>query len=270
MNMIINADTKIAKILRQNPDALEAIISITPKFEKLRNPLLRKLMAGRTSIGMASKVSGCDVDEFFKKLAPLGFEIDKATPAVTHVEKPPLPSFFHSLKPTQIIEFDVRPIIDADEDPLPLIVKKVKEIQPGEALKIINSFEPTPLLSLLKKQGFDSYVDTIDDHQVDTYFYRTGNTAVIISETENIAEGWDDYIKKFAGKLQTIDVRQLEMPGPMMAILDALESLPPETALFVYHKRIPVFLLPELKEKKFDYRIKEIANNEVHLLIFKE
>jgi hypothetical protein len=60
------------------------------------------------------------------------------------------------------------------------------------------------------------------------------------------------------------------MPGPMMAILDAIESLPPETALFVYHKRIPVFLLPELKEKKFDYRIKEIADNEVHLLIFKE
>jgi hypothetical protein len=73
MNMIINADTKIAKILKQNPAALEAIISITPKFEKLRNPLLRKLMAGRTSIGMASKISGCKLDEFFKKLAPLVF-----------------------------------------------------------------------------------------------------------------------------------------------------------------------------------------------------
>ena len=270
MNMIINVETKIAKILKQNPAALEAIISITPKFEKLRNPLLRKLMAGRTSIGMASKISGCNVDEFFKKLAPLGFEIGDASSTVKNEQKPPLPAFFNSLKPNQIIEFDVRPIIDADEDPLPLIVKKVKEIQQGQALKIINSFEPTPLLSLLKKQGFDSYVDIIDDHQVDTYFYRTGNAAVVINETESVAEGWDDYIQKFTGKLQTIDVRQLEMPGPMMAILEALESLPPETALFVYHKRIPVFLLPELKEKKFDYRIKEIADNEVHLLIFKE
>ena len=270
MNMIINADTKIAKILKQNPAALEAIISITPKFEKLRNPLLRKLMAGRTSIGMASKISGCNVDEFFKKLAPLGFEIDKSNSKVENKEKQPLPAFFNTLKPDQIIEFDVRPIIDADEDPLPLIVKKVKEIQQGQALKIINSFEPTPLLSLLKKQGFDSYVDVVDAHEVDTYFYKTSNATVVINDTENIAEGWDDYIQKFTGKLKTIDVRQLEMPGPMMAILDAIESLPPETALFVYHKRIPVFLLPELKEKKFDYRIKEIADNEVHLLIFKE
>jgi len=56
----------------------------------------------------------------------------------------------------------------------------------------------------------------------------------------------------------------------MLTILDALEKLPSESALFVYHKRIPVFLLPELKDRKFDYRIKEIRDNEVHLLIFKD
>ncbi|HUN15972.1 MAG TPA: hypothetical protein PK622_04145 [Saprospiraceae bacterium] len=56
----------------------------------------------------------------------------------------------------------------------------------------------------------------------------------------------------------------------MLTIIDKLESLNVDTALFVYHKRIPVFLLPELKEKKFNFLIKEIDNNEVHLLIFKE
>ena len=60
------------------------------------------------------------------------------------------------------------------------------------------------------------------------------------------------------------------MPGPMLTILDALENLPSETALFVYHKRIPVFLLPELKEREFDFRIKEVGDSEVHLLIFKD
>lgn len=59
------------------------------------------------------------------------------------------------------------------------------------------------------------------------------------------------------------------MPLPMLTILEALENLPEDKALFVYHKRIPVFLLPELAERKFDYRIKEISDGEVHLLIFK-
>ena len=267
--MIISANTKIATVLKHNADALEAIISITPKFEKLRNPLLRKLMAGRTSIGMASKISGCSVEEFFTKLAPLGFEIDMVISPANEI-KPHLPAFFNSLKPDQIRELDVRPIIDAGEDPLSLIVKTVKNIKQGDALKIINSFEPTPLLSLLKKQGFDSYVDTIDENLVETYFYKAGDNIVEIDKGVDAEDGWDTYMEKYIGHLETVDVRDLPMPQPMMTILGVIENLPKEKALFVYHKKIPVFLLPELKEKGFDFRIKEISENQVHLLIFKE
>ena len=268
--MTINANTKIATLLKQSPGALEAIISINSKFEKLRNPLLRKLMAGRTSIRMASKISGSSLEEFYSKLEPLGFEIDKTITGETNEERPTVPSFFKALKPEQIVEFDVRPIIDANKDPLSLIVKKVKNIQPGEALKIINSFEPTPLILLLKKQGFESYVDVVNDQLVETYFFKKDNTKVAIGEIEEKREDWDECLQRFKNKIQTIDVRALGMPGPMLTILDALEKLPSENALFVYHKRIPVFLLPELKDRKFDYRIKEISDSEVHLLIFKD
>jgi uncharacterized protein (DUF2249 family) len=268
--MIINANTKISKILKQNPDALEAIISINPKFEKLRNPLLRKLMAARTSIGMASKIGGFSVEKFFEKLQPLGFEPNKETVQEAHKEKPRPPAFFSSLKQDQITELDVRPIIEAGEDPLSLIVEKVKSIPKGSALKILNSFEPTPLISLLKKQGFESYVDTINDQLVETYFYRIGDAPVAINEPIKNAEGWDELLQHFEGKIQTVDVRNLEMPQPMMTILESIEKLPAGNALFVYHKRIPVFLLPELKERKFDYRIKEEAPNEVRLMIFKD
>jgi uncharacterized protein (DUF2249 family) len=268
--MIINANTKIAKILKENADALEAIISISHKFEKLRNPLLRKLMAARTSIGMAAKIGGFEVEKFFEKLQPLGFEIDMQIRPETHRDKPKLPAFFNTLKPGQMVDFDVRPVIDAGEDPLALIVERVRKIPKGGALKIINSFEPTPLISLLKKQGFESFIDKIDDDLVEAYFYKTSDAPVEITEHENNDEGWDELLQKFEGKMQTVDVRHLEMPQPMMTILGTIEKLPYENALFVYHKRIPVFLLPELKERKFDYRIKEIGPNEVRLLIFKD
>jgi len=268
--MIINANTKIAKILRQNPGALEAIIAINPKFEKLRNPVLRKLMAARTTIGMASKIGGIDLELFFEKLQPLGFEIDRETGTENNKVKPKLPAFFSSLTPEQIFDFDVRPIIDAGEDPLSLIVTKVKSVPKGSALKIINSFEPTPLISLLKKQGFESFVNTIDDQLVETYFYKRDDSIVAINEEENNSNGWDELLQKFEGKMETVDVRQLEMPQPMMTILETIEKLSEDKALFVFHKRIPVFLLPELRERKFDYRIKEVAPNEVRLLIFKD
>src|SRR5665647_3857702 len=114
MTMTINADTKIATLLKQSPGALEAIISINPKFEKLRNPLLRKLIAGRTSIRMASKISGSSLEDFYTKLEPLGFKIDKTILGDKNEERPTVPAFFNELKPGQIIEFDVRPIIDAN------------------------------------------------------------------------------------------------------------------------------------------------------------
>ena len=268
--MIIDANTKISKILKQNPEALEAIISITPKFEKLRNPLLRKLMAARTSIGMASNIAGISVEKFFEKLHPLGFEPDRETRPESNAERPKLPAFFNSLKPEQIIDLDVRPIMDSGKDPLTLITQKIKSLPEKAALKIINSFEPTPLISLLKKQGFESFTDRIDDQTVETYFYKTGKTKTFESPSANNDEGWDELIKKFEGRMESVDVRNLEMPQPMMTILATIEKLPKEYALFVYHKRIPVFLLPELRERKMDYRIKEIAPNEVRMLIFKD
>lgn len=266
--MTINNNTKIAAIIKQHPDALEAIVSISPKFEKLRNPILRKLMAGRASIAMASKIGGCSVNTFFEKLKPLGFEIDALTMPVAE-EKKEVPDFITSLKKEQVVELDVRPVIASGTDPLNIITENVKTIKVGQVLKIINSFEPVPLMRLLEKQGFAVYADVINDNLVETYFYKQTLTGNSLEQTINATKGWEETLEKFLDKLQTIDVRHLEMPLPMLTILEALENLPADKALFVYHKRIPVFLLPELAERKFDYRIREISDGEVHLLIFK-
>jgi len=269
LNMTINADTKIAPILKQNANALEAIVSISPKFEKLRNPLLRKLMAGRTTLAEASKLGGCSVDDFFKKLEPLGFEIDRKTQTADEAKKP-VPSFIALLKKEQVIELDIRPVISSGSDPLNIIMEKVKSVKLGEVLKIINTFEPTPLIRLLEKKGFESYVDAVNNNLIETYFHKKGKSNPDeIEAAQPAASDWDNVLKNFGDKIQKIDVRHLEMPQPMLTILDALDRLENDTALYVYHKRIPVFLLPELAQRGFDYRIKEIQDGEVHLLIFK-
>jgi uncharacterized protein (DUF2249 family) len=270
--MTINANTKIAALLKQNPGALEAIISISAKFAKLRNPILRKVMAGRTSIEMASRLGGCTVDDFLIKLQPLGFEIDKKTIAVDkNEEKKPVPEFLKSIKPDKIVALDVRSVIESGKDPLNIIMQKVKALETGYVLNVINSFEPTPLMYLLGKQGFESYTEIIRDELVHTYFYRKSDKPLVIDDQKNAnSEGWDDILRRFNGKLETVDVKELPMPLPMHTILGALETLAEDKALFVYHKRIPVFLLPELEERNFSYRIKEIGDADVQLLIYKD
>jgi len=268
----INANTKISSLLKHHPGSLEAIISLSPKFTKLRNPILRKLMAARTSIAMASKFGGCSVDDFFEKLQPLGFSVDKKSVVLeTDNENKPVPTFMKNIAADRIIELDVRPVLESGKDPLEIILQKLKTLEPGSVFKIINSFKPTPLIHLLNKQGFESHVVHINDELVYTFFYKKAANSIAPDHTEiDHSKGWDEILDRFKGKLVTIDVRELPMPLPMHSIMDALQNLAKDKALFVYHKRIPVFLLPELESQQFSYRIKEIRNGEVHLLIYKD
>jgi uncharacterized protein (DUF2249 family) len=271
MTMTINAHTKIASLIKHHPDALEAIVSISPKFTRLRNPILRKVIAGRTSISMASKMGGCSVKDFFDKLQPLGFDIDLSTGSYNIVVEKPVPAFLTSVTKEQIVELDVRPTISKGEDPLNLIIQKVKALEKGYVLNIINSFEPTPLIHLLGRQGFESYSKNEDEDLWHTYFYK--NAAASFEQADSInadAEGWEETWKRFEGRMETIDVRDLAMPLPMHTILDALNTMPENKTLFVLHKRIPLFLLQELDELGFSYRIKEISDTQVQLLIYKD
>ena len=264
----INTNTKIATLIKGNPDALEAIISLSPRFNKLRNPLLRKLMAARTTINMASKLGGCTTDDFFKKMEPLGFTIDKNIAAEEVAEQKQAPLFMKNCKTADIVELDVRAAIDSGKDPLNIILKAIRTLQPKEVLKLINSFEPAPLILLLGKQGFESYVETINDNLVYTYFHKSHDNPIQVPDSNKANEGWDEILHRFENNLVTIDVRHLEMPQPMITILEALNKLEKGKALYVIHKRIPVFLLPELAQRKLDYRIKEVGDGEVYLLIY--
>lgn len=265
----INANTKIADILKANPDTLEAIISISPKFTKLRNPLLRKIMASRTSIATASKVAGCTPNDFFEKLKLLGFTIDKDVVPEEQNIQDSIPGFMQQLNENNLEILDVRDVIESGKDPFNIIMKKIKDVHTGKILKLINSFEPAPLITILSKQGFEYFVENENENVVNTFFYKKGASTNISKPEVKISSDWDEVLKRFENNLVTIDVRHLEMPQPMLTILEALEKLTDEKALFVYHKRIPVFLLPELEERKFTYRIKEISDNYVQMLIFK-
>lgn len=266
--MVINSHSKIAQILKENTAALDAIVSISPRFEKLRNPVLRKLMAGRTSLSMAAKVAGCTLDEFYKRLEPLGFTIDRKTEPANEKSRG-LPAFFTAIGKEDIIDLDVRPVIASGRDPLNLIMEKLKTVKTGQALKIINTFEPVPLVKLLEKKGYITYVDKMAADHYETWFFKAAVKEEENSEKAGSSDDWDKVMARYGNHTETIDVRHLEMPGPMILILETLGKLPADRALFVHHKKIPVFLLPELKEKGYDYRIKEMEEGRVDMLIFR-
>ena len=182
-----------------------------------------------------------------------------------------MPVFLQNIQPGKMIDLDVRPVIEGGNDPLNIILNAVKKLEPGNVLKIINSFKPTPLIHLLGKQGFESYVEQLSDKLIHTYFYKPSESAVLAETAVPVEmDEWDETLNRFCNRLVTIDVRELQMPLPMHTILEALDNLKEDHALFVFHKKVPVFLLPELNERKFSFRLKEISDTEVQMLIYKD
>lgn len=268
----IDANTKIATLIYQHPDALEAIVGLSPHFKKLRNPILRKLMASRTTIDTACRVGKIPLRLFFERLAPLGFVASgtESTREVPGAEPRPLPEVVRSLHPEKVVDLDVRPILGSGLDPLERILQEVRKLPAGHVLKVINSFEPAPLILLLKRQGFEAHAVHRDADTVETYFFRSSE-AVRIPKSELPVQGgsWAEVENRFGASMTRIDVRGMEMPQPMFAILDAIDGLEAGKALFVQHKRVPVFLLPELEERGIEYALNDRGEGDVQMILYR-
>lgn len=272
--MKISKDTRISELIKWNKKSIDAIASIAKPLEKLKNPILRKLMASRVSIQEAAQMGNTSLAEFERVLQPLGFEFEKENPAVNSQDQNQKPTWLSALDADQIKTFDVRQILAQGHDPLKEIMKRFKEVPVGSALCIINTFVPTPLVRLFEKENVLVYTETFSEEEFHTYFLKqfvqkssSNGKSEIKNEDE---ESFHRNKARFGDlKIKEIDVRQLEMPGPMETILQELSVLEKGQALFVHHKRIPIYLLDELEEKGYLIHIFNLSETEVKLLIEK-
>ncbi len=269
----INAHTKVSTVLREHPGAMDALVAIHPRFDKLRNPLLRRLLAGRTTLAAAAAIGGCTLQEIAAALGKLGFVWEgplEEAPAAPLEE----PAFMALADRGAERVLDVRSDLEAGKDPLKKIMAAVQDLPEGQLLRIINTFEPAPLISLLAKQGFAHHVRQPREGEVHTYFYRS-TTSTSRAEAPRIPEMTDPAVfarslRAFGERLLSLDVRQMEMPMPLVTILEALSTLPEHHALSVWHRRVPVFLFSELEDRGFHYLMHRDGDEQVRLLIFRE
>lgn len=274
----ITKNTKISELVKANAQSIDVIASLAKPLEKLKNPILRKIMASRVSIAEAAKMGGVQVDDFKRVLAPLGFQFEEVENTSTAGEAEQKPKWLAEAPETIIDRYDVRAIIDNGADPLKEILHRFKEVQSGHILCIINGFVPTPLIHLLKQEkAEDSFVETISPVEYHTYFLKKAKEETATKPAPSKEKlNMDDEISfnticaSFAkAQIKEIDVRELEMPGPMQTILGELAELPDNHALFVNHKRVPVYLLEELADKDFEVHVYHIDEGNVKMLIFK-
>ncbi len=271
--MKINARTKVSKLIEANDKTIEVISSVNKHFKKLKNPFLRKALAPRVNLSEAARIGGVPVCVLIDKLRAIGFEVesDCGCETASPKDKYRLEEKQITMKKEKVIEMDVRPILAGGVDPFDAIMAKLKTMADDETLMIINTFEPIPLLNLLKKKGYKYETVRPENGVVHTYLEKAeGETEQKSTKTESFDEAdFEQMEKRFEGKMTEIDVRDLEMPMPMVTILEAIEKIEPGHALYVHHKKLPQYLIPEMEDRGYKWVSNEIDDSNIKLIIFK-
>lgn len=282
---MISKDWKVSKVLEEYPQTLEVFVAATPHFKKLRNPLLRKALASRVTVLQAAKIGGVEVDELLKNLnAAVGLEYvpQNDTPANETQE---LQDEFERVNQAIIetiaaeeVVLDVRPIISSGSDPLKTILQTVRGLREGQALHLINSFEPIPLYSVLGDKGFQHFTRNVMGvwH---VWFFRPNDQASRLSreaESRTTGQQADSSRQQSTEPVEAeervieLDVRGLAPPEPMMKILEKLPEVDERTILLVHHHREPMLLYEKLEQRGYQAVTEKVGEEYYKVVIRKK
>ncbi len=267
--MKVDSQTKISALIKHDKGVINVIASINKHFRKLKNPILCKMLASRVTIEDAARIGKVSVDEFLRRLENYGFEVEY--PAGKKDDKIDNKKT-SKMNKENLVTLDARPILDGGVDPFEEIMKTLKSMNDDQTLLVINTFEPIPLLNLLKKKGYEYEVERPEPGVVYSYLRKSGDAVKEEPEEDKTDGGEVDFEsveRQFAGKMKEVDVHEMEMPMPMVTILEELEKLKEGEALYVHHKQLPQYLLPELENRGFKHAERKIDDNNLKMIIFK-
>jgi hypothetical protein len=175
----ITSDTRLKKALDLDPRVVDYVVSLNPRdFERLRNPLMRRLLAPRITLVRVAAMARGPVGELLERIADLG-----DVPVEYGEENPPVPqspedapSWVNGMEPGGVHIVDLLPLDDAlERDPMLYITRGVKSLLPGEVLLIKHTWEPQPLYDLWDKMGdLEWFAEQVsDDDEWRVWVHRT-------------------------------------------------------------------------------------------------
>lgn len=151
---------------------------------------------------------------------------------------------------SSLVSLDVRPILQAGGEPFDEIMGAVAALRPGEGLRLIASFQPVPLFSVLGARGYAHQARELDGGDWEVLFMPTA-----VGEAPRVrAATATDHRAAWPEPVQMLDNRDLDPPEPMVRILAAIEAMREGEVLAALLCREPIFLLPELEKRGHDWQ----------------
>lgn len=142
MTKSLTGDTRLSEALDAHEAVLEYIISLNPHdFNRLRTPLLRKVMPPRITLRRIAAIAGIPERQLLRKVnelagRPYNDQPDADDRATLPVSAKEAPAWMTSVKPDEIIWVDCLPIDEEFGDPMPPINIAVNQSKPGDVSEL--------------------------------------------------------------------------------------------------------------------------------------
>ncbi|MCK9258010.1 MAG: DUF1858 domain-containing protein [Sulfurospirillaceae bacterium] len=167
--MEIDYEVKIADLLKTYPELEDFLVELNPRFQKLKNPILKRTLAKLATIKQAALLGNMEPIELLnalrqKKNQPL--IVEKNEDKSKNQSKP---SWLK--KPDKI--FNANEILNENNNPLAVINRALKSMEQEEVLRIDSDFLPSPLIEHMKNSGFEIYYKEKGDGFFETFILNS-------------------------------------------------------------------------------------------------
>jgi len=165
----ITPETKIGVLLNSYPQLENLLLAMAPAFKKLRNPILRKTIAKIATLRQVAQVGEVSLSDLINTLRKEVGMQDKIS--LTESDAQDVNAAPHWFNKSDIAKtLDARPMLEAGEHPVNLVIKELKDLHSGQIYELITPFLPVPLIDTAKKQGYQVWSVKKENNIVRNYF----------------------------------------------------------------------------------------------------
>jgi hypothetical protein len=156
--LIITPKTRVGEMLDAYPALEEVLLGISPVFNKLKNPFLRKTVARVATLQQVAVIGNMPVEDLVNRLRSVTgqditeFEIMEAG----YLSGNP-PSWFRRERISS--RFNATIMLNAGENPMNEILFRANTLKKGDILELVTAFVPAPIIGLLEEKGFIVWVN---------------------------------------------------------------------------------------------------------------
>jgi len=167
---LITPQTRIGEFLDNYPELEDLLISLSPAFQKLKNPVLRRTIGRVATFQQVAVVGNIPLETIINSLRKAVGQNQTNEIMNTNNNLEEKPSWFDAASVSETL--DAREMLQAGQHPLAEAIKRTSEMKPGQIFELITPFTPMPLIEKITDKGFSAYVKTVADTEIHTFFYK--------------------------------------------------------------------------------------------------